>query len=147
MFFGATIPALIAVLIYYRDKDEREKLVPVLVRIHHAEVQSIEKTAKQLKKLSIQYSYTAFGKFYEGSGYFPLSSSQNKYAYSLVITVEKKEIIEAWVNKESPDKLILFFPDSFGPPLYFVLVWIGLVVIMISMLAGSGLTLHSRGTR
>lgn len=81
MFFGATIPALIAVLFYYSDKDQREQLVPVSVQIHHAEVQSIEKTAKQLKKLSVHYSYTAFGKFYEWKGYLPLSSSQYEDAY------------------------------------------------------------------
>ena len=148
MFFGTIIPALVAVLFYYVDKDQRAKLVPVSVRIHHAEVQSIEKTAKQLKQLSVHYSYTAFGHFYEWNGYYPLSSLQYEDAYSLVIAAQKKENFEAWVQKESPNKLVLFPPQSsFGIPLYFGLVCIAFLVILISMFVGSGLTWHSRGTR
>ena len=141
IFFGTTIPALVAVLFYYVDKDQRAQLVPVTVQILHAEVQSVGKTAKQLKQLSVHYSYTALGHLYEWNGYLPLSSLQYEDAYSLVIAAQKKENVEAWVQKESPNKLVLFFPQSsFGIPLYFGLVCIGFLVIVISMLAGSGLT-------
>lgn len=146
LILGTTIPVLVAALLYYDDENQRAQLIPIMVRIHHAEVQPVKNTAKQLKLLSVHYSYTASGHSYEWNGLLPLSSLQYEEAYSLVKTAQNEKYVEAWVRKETPDKLVLFLPkDRLSIPVYFFLVCLGFVVILITMLAGPGLTRRSTG--
>lgn len=138
---------LIAFFLSADDKKMYDQLMPVAAKIHSADMQKSTTSAKSLQQLEIHYSYSASGSSYEWRGSVPLAASQNTEASRFVQIAQNdksEKVIQAWVRKGSPDKLVLLLPEKqLNPVVFFFLVCLGIVVMLISMVAGSGLTLRS----
>ncbi len=141
---------LIAFFLLADDKKMRDQLMPVAAKIHSANMQKSTTSAKSLQQLQTHYSYSASGSSYEWRGLVPLATSQNTAASRFVQIAQiaqsdkSEKVIQAWVRKGSPDKLLLFLPEKqLNPFVFFFLVCLGIVVMLVSTVAGSGLTLRS----
>jgi hypothetical protein len=141
LLLGIVVPVAVALMIRDDYQSKLAEMTAVMVQVQAAEIQSDKTSAKGLKQIALQASYVAFGQHYSWSTVLPLASSQNEKAFVLVDAAKSKGDVKGWVRKVSPEKLILFLPDS---PLnlltYFFLMLIGLAVASMSMLAGAGWT-------
>ena len=140
LLLGIIVPVAVALMIRDDYQSKLAGMTAVMVQVQAAEIQPDKTSAKGLKQIALQASYVAFGQRYSWNTLLPLASSQNEKAFVLVEAAKCKGDVKGWVRKASPEKLILFLPDSpLNPLTYFFLMVIGLVVALMTMLAGAGL--------
>jgi hypothetical protein len=142
LLLGAILPIAVALMLRYDYEAKLADFSTVLVKVQTAEIQPVAMSTKGLKQLTLLTSYAAFGEHYSWSAVLPLNRSQNERAVVLVDAAKNKGVVDGWVRKTYPDKLILFLPESpLNPLTYFYLMLSGFVVALMTMLAGTKLIL------
>jgi hypothetical protein len=141
LLLGIIVPGTVALMLRYNHENKLAEFSAVTVQVQSAEIQPDKTSTKGLKQLTLQASYVAFGQRYSWNTVLrPLARSQNERALTLVDAVNSKKSVEAWVRKISPEKLILFLPETpLNPLTYFFLIFMGFVLALIALLVGSNL--------